>query len=1271
MEGPKGEVNMDTIFTVKNEDLEHLNPQQAVDFFRELLWAEATTLGIGKNLINVPSAITVADGGVDAEVQNVQVSGGQGIIKKELTRYQIKTGDFSPKIDSNVKSILFGEKSNQLRPKVKSCLDMGGTFVVVLFGWDNPDVTDNQCEDSFKKKLADIDPRYKDAKIEVWRQNTLIGFLKPFPSLALQLTGRTRVRFQTHRSWSQQDDMKKEFKAGEAQKDLVAKLQAELRRNDVSVHVRVWGEPGIGKTKLVLEATRVDDLLPLVIYCDIANKFRDSDLMNEILRDDNQFSAILVIDECDRDSRSYIWNKLKYCSPRIKLVSIYDEYDETSGNITYFDTPPLQKEQVSSIIQGYGIPEDQADRWAEFCDGRPRTAHIFGQNLRNNPEDLLKSPDTVNVWDRYIVGGDDQHSQQVEQRRLVLQHIALFKRFGYGRPVIAEAQAIAKIVNQVDPHLTWPRFQEIIHKLRARKILQGENTLYITDKLLHVKLWVDWWDMYGDSFILEDLSKSLTPTLLEWFYEMFKYAAESKVASRIVKELLGKKGPFRNSDYLRSTLGSKFFSALAEADPKWALECVKRTIGSWSKEELLQFTTGRREVVWALEKIAMWRELFADAARQLLALGEAENETWSNNASGVFAGLFSPGPGRVAPTEASPQERFPILKEALESSSKERRLLALRACDRALKSQHFGRIIGAEWQGLRKEPQLWMPKTYAELFDAYRQVWQFLCERLDSLPEDEQQQAVNILLEQARGLGGIPKLADIVIETVDELVKKPYVDKKKVLAKVIQILHYGGKDLPPQTRERWEQLRDDLTGSDFSSLMRRYVGMDLLEDKFDGEGNYVDQTQPRIEELARQAIENNNLLRPELAWLVTTEAQNGYRFGYEVGKRDKGFLLLPTLLEAQRRAGENATVYFLGGYFRALFETDHQEWEDRLEALTEDVNLNLWVPELTWRSGMSDQAALRVLGLAEKGIIGIGQFRMLVLGGTIRDLSEDVFKNCVEFLLGDSDAHAVSIALDLYRSHYLPKESKHSLPEELTLKLLTHPALFQKPEASSRHQMDDYNWVEIGKAFVQLYPDRSLDLADRMLEHFGEEGTIVEGFHSRTQAVLNEITRRYPKEVWALTTRYLGPPIDSRAFEIKEWLRGGEFFETGSEGALAMIPLEEIWEWVDEDVENRAWYLASLVPKALFREEGRTCIAREVLARYGSREDVRRDLMANFSTGFWWGPASLHYQGEKQQLLDFKKGEDNEHVKRWIDEYVSSLDRQMEWARIEEERRDF
>ena len=142
---------MDTIFTVKNEDLEHLNPQEAVDFFRELLWAEAAALGIGKNLINVPSAITVADGGIDAEVKNVSASGGQGIVKQGLTRYQIKTGNFPLSNESHIKSILFKDKTNELKPRVKSCLDKDGTLIIVLFGWDNPETKDDQLVDKFKE----------------------------------------------------------------------------------------------------------------------------------------------------------------------------------------------------------------------------------------------------------------------------------------------------------------------------------------------------------------------------------------------------------------------------------------------------------------------------------------------------------------------------------------------------------------------------------------------------------------------------------------------------------------------------------------------------------------------------------------------------------------------------------------------------------------------------------------------------------------------------------------------------------------------------------------------------------------------------------------------------------------------------------------------------------------------------------------------------------------------------------------------------------------
>ena len=38
-------MNLETIFTVKNEHLDLLNERTAVDFFQKLLWAEARRIG--------------------------------------------------------------------------------------------------------------------------------------------------------------------------------------------------------------------------------------------------------------------------------------------------------------------------------------------------------------------------------------------------------------------------------------------------------------------------------------------------------------------------------------------------------------------------------------------------------------------------------------------------------------------------------------------------------------------------------------------------------------------------------------------------------------------------------------------------------------------------------------------------------------------------------------------------------------------------------------------------------------------------------------------------------------------------------------------------------------------------------------------------------------------------------------------------------------------------------------------------------------------------
>ena len=156
------------------------------------------------------------------------------------------------------------------------------------------------------------------------------------------------------------------------------------------------------------------------------------------------------------------------------------------------------------------------------------------------------------------------------------------------------------MIQQDDPSITWARFHEIINDLRARKILQGETTLYITPKLLHIKLWVDWWNIHGSTFSLEDFTQDLPGALTDWFFEMCRYGEESRAAQRVFENCLTKE--VLSIEKASSKIPEpSLFLALTEASPRAALRLsLNGGVGGLSKEELLNFTTGRREVDLAL-----------------------------------------------------------------------------------------------------------------------------------------------------------------------------------------------------------------------------------------------------------------------------------------------------------------------------------------------------------------------------------------------------------------------------------------------------------------------------------------------------------------------------------------------------------------------------------------------------------------------------------------------------------------------------------------------
>ena len=473
---------------------------------------------------------------------------------------------------------------------------------------------------------------------------------------------------------------------------------------------------------------------------------------------------------------------------------------------------------------------------------------------------------------------------------------------------------------------------------------------------------------------------------------------------------------------------------------------------------------------------------------------------------------------------------------------------------------------------------------------------------------------------------------------------QPSVDKTAVIAVVERVLRYDIKTLDPARLDAWTELQKTLESTDFPSRLRRWVGMDLIEDKLDESGKPTDKATPRIEELADEVIAEREILAPELPWLTSGRAKNGFAFGFALGQRDGESALLAELLEAQRKTEPEHGAFLLSGYFRALRQRDETQWEAQLDLAASDPTLQRHVPELTWRSGLTDHSAKRLLSLAQEGVVTVESFRMFAFGGAVRDLPAERLSEWIECLLQSGSRTASTCAVELTSYYFVKGTASVPMPKDLVFRVLTATPLFTAARDKDRGGTEDYEWTELATRYLTEHPDKAIELGRLLLEHFREKGTIGGAFRSQTNKVLEEALRKYPGEMWAEIVARLGPPIDSRAFHIYHWL---------NEGALFRIPGKLLWKWIDEDTDARAWYAAHFVPKTFPGTPG-SASARELLVRYGAAEKVRRNLRANFSSGAWWGPYSEHAQGKLEKLQFWKEEEADPNVLLWLDEYIET-----------------
>ncbi|MCU6501992.1 hypothetical protein LPN04_29790 [Rugamonas sp. A1-17] len=1275
-------------FDVRTDDLTSIDASQAVELFRQLLVIEAVKAGVPVVGVDVPSAITVADGGIDAEVSGLSGAAlPAGLISQGLTRYQIKTGSFSASTPSEIRSLLVQPKfvkgghqrtKAEIQPRVLSCFEKGGTFVVVLFGSELVGTADDHGAIQISAFMSAVDPSFATVGVRIIRANQLCSAIKLLaPGIALRLNraqGYDDAVF--HDLSFMADSCDLEVDGYLPTEELAnATDQIMLAANNVVgfQHVRVLGDAGAGKTHLMYRALSASQLGGCVLYCPDPERASVSGPMMALRQMASKTTIILVADECDLDTAGDLAALFKKVATNMLLVTADNVAEPASAHIKtqVIDVPRLEQPVVADIFKTYGIPPDSASWLATLCEGSPRAAHRLGQYMQSNPgqqaSEQLAHLD--GLWHRIVCAPYSVDSTEGHERLAVIRTLALFRQVAWETADGPAVQtAVLASLKHLDETFSQLRLSRAVGELRRRRVLQGPRTLLISPKLLHVAMWKSWFEQYAHMVDVLQLREGLGARMQQHFDAMLMFAQESKAATAWAERLLGEGGTFARMAGYQSPGSASLFFAVAQAKPKAALRRFAAALESATIDERMQFMgDARRTAIHRLEQLAVPAETFFEAAQCMLLLAEAENESWSNNATGVFIELFGLGHGPLAASELSPIDKGDYLRSLLGSEVPFRREIAVQALSKSL-DPFMSRTAIDEVIGLRRLPGRWEPKSDAEICGAYAAHVRLLEEAVDYLPESEANEAIRGILKYVYSLIRLDPLTTTIVAFLRRTAAIPGL-REQSIETIVSILHHEGKDLPVAVSSELEAIRNEMTESTFGNKLRRYAGMKLIEDNFDANGEYSDAAAQGLIELATDAVRYPESLKTELVWLVTGEAKNGYQFGQLLGQADD-FTLWSSISTAWIKAGAQRSDFFIGGYLAAWHVKDVALWEQTVVELLANVEIRSAVLGLVWRSGMNDRIARALLAMGQQGGIDPVAFRILIYGGVVNQLPRDVFEDILDLILESDDQEAPDASLELLQSRLRGHPDELCSLSQRLVQVLSAAVFVEGAVNNRATNMRLFNWNELASRLLVNDHDAGAMLAVLCIANFANFNSVTAGFHPEPLRFLSKATQAKPAMVWpAIAHRLETRRNEKGTRHLLSWLRGGRSIHGVDEAGLGAIPAPVVFEWVDVDVDDRAWLLAEHCPPTIARPDEPTTFARQMLERYGATEQVRRSLHANnFSEG-WSGHASEHY-GRKLAALDAHAAvETNANVRLWLKEHREQLVRTIE-HQVEEELRE-
>ncbi|MDY0282110.1 MAG: hypothetical protein RBR35_16310 [Salinivirgaceae bacterium] len=1287
------------IFEANANQIERLDQSQLVDLLRRLIQAELNKNSIPLRSGTAPAQITIADGGDDARVS---WSGGPNEtdwLPSRFSIFQSKKGTTSPaglKAETQDKSSQ-GTDTPILNEALKKAISQSGAYVIIT----STPVVGTKLDRRIKAIREGIRDTGNDpsllSSIQIYDCNRIAAWTNTHPSVALWLNALLRNvylgGFQTFEDWGRTTEISEiEFQKNDDTRFVAKGREIQNWKNDdaSSLHehsfdeirevistflltrgnaVRVVGPSGYGKTRFVHQLIASQAALPQdalsesqIVYCLYEDvKDRLLNIAREIV--DSGSSALLIVDDCPDFIHTKLSETVHRDGSRCHLITLGVE-TKVQGlrHNLIVELNAASNELIAHIAEATNKQESKknASLIRDLSQGFPRMA-VFASCALEGGDEELSSVETL--ISRIVWGEHDIDQSAFES----LQLLSLFTIVGMEKDAAKELREIADYCGKTarQMFIELRRFAE-----RGVLFLQGDYG-EVQPLPLAMRLSNQWVEN-NPTGTLEDLFRSLSEEMKLRMVGRLRWVSWSDKVSNFGRALLSEVLP--DEAALDSEFGSKLLDRFVHLAPDATMEHLAKLLSGKTIDELASFYAGRRYTIWALEKLVFRSQTFDAAARLLLKLGAAENENWSNNASGQFTGLYQL---YLSGTEARPEEKLVVLDDGLANADERVRKLCVDALNRMLENMHFSRSGGSIHIGAGEALQDWKPKTYGEVFDYFRAALL----RLEKIALNNQdpncQTALNTIGSHLRSLFSIVNLLDDIQAMIARLLEA-YPGWHKAALGVNDWLYFDRNGADEAYQQKLREYYDELLPTDPLEQIHYYSSgwaTDIHDPdvSYDPEGdNDYQYGENKIYELVDSAPNQTAYFFPLLDKFLEKPTDSSWiavaRIARHVCDPEN---LLRHLLESITEDSEIAIVSNLvRNVISGAAQTDKYKGFECLELALGFPRLSASSIEFLTAVELDDALMRRAIEFVQNDTVAPHQVSVIAFSNILQTVDQDLIALLVSTLLTKQERGAWAAIKFLEHVLYRSDLKKGNLLNSLKASVINR-ALFDKAQYSNT---DWYHWCNlVEKLFNGGYVDDdfSVELVTFIISVTSvEEYGVQLAFDDYAQKILRRIISSSPRLVWgkyheALTT------ADGRTVYRLPSLFGASVGEPSESGVLNDIPPEIYVPWMLENKEERMPFILDWLQLFVGEKNDQQWNADFVpfVDAHVDRPERLNVLHSRLIAGSWSGSFAKKLETERDQLLKLREASNNSNVHRWIDRTVSQMEQQIVDERRQEANR--